>query len=86
MLKGTLLSTAIDLVQISGSVVQNYGHLHHFAVGNCQLVEITSFVPLCGGIALSVSVRVLRKFQLLNQLLRMHMMAHKNLVQILIRL
>ena len=52
MLKGTLLSTAIDLVQISGSVVQNYGHLHHFAVGNCQLVEITSFAPLCGGIAL----------------------------------
>ena len=51
MLKGTLLSTAIDLVQISGSVVQNYGHLHHFAVGNCQLVEITSFAPLCGGIA-----------------------------------
>lgn len=31
---------------------------------------------------LSVSVRVLRKFQLLNQLLRMHMTAHKNLVQI----
>ena len=58
MLKGTLLSTAIDLVQISGSVVQNYGHLHHFAVGNCQLVEITSFAPLCGGIALRPSAEI----------------------------